>query len=156
MQGTWVQSLIRELDPNLLPDMPQLKKDHTQLLIDRSAAAENANKAPITEAEIKAAINQGHSENPEWYIRSERTEAAYAAFNEAHRDDPRMKYSEYWHLDSSIVFAIENLRHLKDIPSLQNTDYSDQLRNVEDLFRQRQEVIESILKEYSTAGKAKK
>ena len=96
------------------------------------------------------AAQPGKAEDPEAYVRIARQDAACAAFDAAHRDDPAV---EYFALDDRIGGEIDRIRALKDNPHLRDHDFSDDLRKTGELFRRRREVIAKILKNFKKSAK---
>lgn len=151
-----LQNLSKTYSPpdDFLRVLPNLKDRETKLKLEMSKIETDAYNAPVSEEDILAVAKQpGKADYPEYRIRMERKDAASAAFKEAHRNDPAF---EFFDLENQIRVEINRINYLKDNPHLQNYDFSNDLRNIKALFARRQEVIESILKEYSTADAVKK
>lgn len=124
--------------------LPEMRKTKERWRRERTDAGQAAFLAPVSAAEIEAmAARPGRADHPEDYVRIERQDAAVAASDAAHRDDPVWRYFE---LDDRIGAEISRIRALKDIPQLQNHDFSDDLRKTRELFRRRSELAAKIQK----------
>ncbi|MCI5779447.1 MAG: protein kinase [Lentisphaeria bacterium] len=124
--------------------LPEMRKTKERWRRERTDAGQAAFLAPVSAAESEAmAARPGRADHPEDYVRIERQDAAVAASDAAHRDDPVWRYFE---LDDRIGAEITRIRALKDIPQLQNHDFSDDLRKTRELFRRRREVVAEIKK----------
>ena len=151
----WTE-LERMADPSRIPEdfvrmLPELRRTRERWWREKTAAGVAAFNAPVTAAEIEAmAIRPGKADHAEFYVRSERQDAAFAAFDAAHRKDPSWMFFE---IDDRIGAEITRIRGLKDIPELRDHyDCGADLGRSRELFRRRDELIGQIVKNFKKSA----
>ena len=130
------------LPENFLRLLPAMRERQKLRFEEKSQLGQAASTAPVTEEEISAmAARPGKADYAEDYVRSERQDAARAAFDAAHRNDPEVIFFK---LDDEAGCEANRIRVLLDNPHMRDFDFSGDLQKLRELFRQRQEVAQKI------------
>ena len=106
-------------------------------------------KAPGLEL-VSVLVRPGKADNAEFYLRCERQEAAFAACDAKHRDDPVWQFFE---IDAQLDTEISGIRALREFPQMQDRDYGAALVRSRERFRRRAELAERIAEMFRKSAK---